>query len=79
MACEMGHPSWTTFLSSAPTVRRCRSGRQGKSRNESVLQHPMSKNIASGRSFNNSMARGYAGIFAIVSFANLNPRMQGYG
>ena len=44
-----------------------------------VLQHPMSRNIASGRSFKSSKTREYTGILATLSIANLNPRMQGYG
>lgn len=44
-----------------------------------VQQHPMSRNIAFGRSSNNWKARRYAGILAILSFANPNPRTHGYG
>ena len=83
MTCEIGHPSWMTFLSSAPTIcGREKATDQTLEANpilRVVLQHPISKNIASGRFFNNLKTRGYAGIFAILSSVNLNPRMQGYG
>ena len=44
-----------------------------------MLQHPMSKNIASGRFFTNPRARGYAGNLATLSPVNKNARMQKNG
>jgi len=51
--------------------------RQIQRTNWSLLQHPMSRNIASGRFFPNLRTRGYAGIPEILSLVKPNPKMQG--
>ena len=83
MIWDIGHPSRITFLTSAPTAEArasVRSSNRTPGYGGCVLQHPMSRNIASGRSFKSLRTRWYAGILlAILSVANLNPRMQGYG
>ena len=82
MTCDIGHPSWITFLASPPTIRERNYWSVMKANSEmsrSLLQHPMSRNMASGRLFPSSRTRGYAGVLEALSIVNLNPRMQGYG
>ena len=75
------HPGLLFLLQRPLRKQEYRLDHQGELRvvDLCVLQHPMSRNIASGRSFNSSKTREYAGILATLSIANLNPRMQGYG
>ena len=65
MVWDIGHPSWITFLTSGLTIQDGKgpSDHQGKLRDMNWFpqQHPMSKNIASGRLFTNPRTRGYAG------------------
>jgi len=80
MVCDIGHPSWMTFLTSVPNIqeRGCRSDHQifFQDMNRSILQHPTSKNITSGRLFTNSRTRGYAGTMEAWTFAGPNRQMH---